>query len=119
FYFDVDPQDNSEVVRDRQNPDKIEWKVANAWPYWKIPLDYAIVTRVVNATTEQTVVVAAGITHYGTQAAGEFVTNPEYFATALKGAPRDWWRKNMQVVISTKVLAGTIGPPNVMAVLFW
>jgi hypothetical protein len=119
FYFEVDDKDQAEVVRDRQNRDNDQWKVANAWPYWKIPADYAIVTRVVNATTEQTVVVAAGITHYGTQAAGEFVTNPEYFADALKNAPRDWSRKNMQVVISTKVLAGTVGPPVVLAVHFW
>ena len=119
FYFDVDAKNSSEIVRDRQNRDKSEWKVVNAWPYWKIPADYAIVTRVVNPTTEQTIVVAPGITHYGTQAAGEFLTNPEYFADALKQAPRDGARKNMQVVLSTKVLAGTVGPPIVLAVQTW
>ena len=33
--------------------------------------------------------VSAGITQYGTLAAAEFLTNPEYFAQALKNAPRD------------------------------
>ena len=65
------------MVRDRQNPGKTDWKVVNAWPYWKIPVDYAIVSRVVDATTEQVVVVAASITHYGTQAAGELLTDPD------------------------------------------
>ncbi len=119
YYFETDHGIHAEVVRDRQHPEKNEWKVVNAWPYWRIPADYAIVTRVLNPTTEQTVVVAAGITHYGTQAAGEFLTNPAYFKEALKQAPRDWSRKNMQVVLSAKVLAGTVGPPVVMAVHFW
>jgi hypothetical protein len=118
FYFDVDLR-KTEVVRDRQNPRDEKWKIVSAWPRWNIPVDYAIVTRVRNATTEQTVVVSAGITQYGTLAAAEFLTNPEYFAEALKNAPSDWARKNMQVVLSAKVMSGTAGPPTVLAVHFW
>jgi hypothetical protein len=119
FYFDVDHQNHAEVVRDRQHPGNTDWKVVNAWPYWRIPVDYAIISRVLDATTEQMVVVVAGITHYGTQAAGEVLTNPVYFAEVVKRAPRDWSRKNMQIVLSAKVMTGTEGPPQVMAVHFW
>ena len=119
YYFDVDYQNSAEFVNDRQNPGKTDWKVFNAWPYWKIPVDYAIVSRVLNPTTEQTVVIAAGITHYGTHAAGEFLTNQVYFSEALVNAPRDWYRKNMQVVLSTKVISGANGPPKVLAAHFW
>jgi hypothetical protein len=59
------------------------------------------------------------LTHFGTQAAGEFVTNPAYFAEAIKNAPRDWRQRNMQVVLSAKVMSGTVGPPSVLAVHFW
>jgi len=38
--------------------------------------DYAIVTRVVDPTTERTVVMVAGIEGYGTLIAGEFITDP-------------------------------------------
>jgi hypothetical protein len=119
FYFDIDYRNSAEFVNDRQNPGKTEWKVVNSWPYWKIPADYAIVSRVFNPTTEQTVVIAAGITHYGTHAAGEFLANQTYFAEAVRHAPRDWYRKNMQVVLSTKVISGANGPPKVLAVHFW
>jgi hypothetical protein len=119
FYFDVDYQHSAEFVNDRQNPGKTDWKVVNSWPHWKIPADYAIVSRVLNPTTEQTVVIAAGITHYGTHAAGEFLTNQAYFSAALVAAPRDWYRKNMQVVLSTKVISGAHGPPKVVAAHFW
>jgi hypothetical protein len=119
FYFDIDYQNSAEFVNDRQNPGQTEWKVVNSWPHWNIPADYAIVSRVFNPTTEQTVVIAAGITHYGTHAAGEFLTNQAYFSEALIHAPRDWYRKNMQVVLSTKVISGANGPPKVLAVHFW
>jgi len=119
FHFELDRKAGAEIVRDTQNPGRTDWQVLHAWPYWKIPVDYAIVTRVMDRTTEQFVVVAAGITHYGTQAAGEFLSNPLYFAEALKKAPRDWSRKNMQIVLSAKVMAGTAGPPQVLEAHFW
>jgi hypothetical protein len=119
FYFDIDYQNKAEIVRDRQNPGQTEWKVVNSWPHWRIPTDYAIVSRVFNPTTGQAIVIAAGITHYGTHAAGEFITNQSYFSEALSQAPSDWYRKNVQVVLSTKVVSGTHGPPKVLAVHFW
>ena len=119
FYFDIDYAKSEATVRDRLHPGAADWKIVNEWPYRKIQTDYAIVSRVRNSTTEQTVVTAAGITHYGTTAAAEFLTNPKYFAEAVMRAPRDWSSKNMQVVLSAKVMSGTAGPPRVMAVHFW
>jgi hypothetical protein len=119
FYFDIDEQNGLLIVRDRQRPDITEWNVVNTWPHRIINVDYAIVSRVFDPTTEQTVVIAAGITHYGTKVAAEFLTNEAYFAEALINAPDNWHRKNMQVVLSTKVMSGTQGPPSVLAVHFW
>jgi hypothetical protein len=118
FYFESEG-DLANFVRDRQAPGKSDWKVVNTWPFPHPPTDYAIVSRVVNPTTEQTVVTIAGITGFGTQAAGEFLTSEAYLAEALKQAPRDWQKKNMQVVLSTRVMSGTPGPPQVLAVHFW
>jgi hypothetical protein len=119
FHFGLDRKAGAQIVRDSQNLDNADWQVVHAWPYWKIPVDYAIVTRVMDPTTEQVVVVAAGITHYGTQAAGELLSNPEYFAEAVRHAPRGWSRKNMQIVLSAKVMSGTAGPPQILKVHFW
>jgi hypothetical protein len=119
FYFEGDPKNSTALVRDRRNPGMTDWKVVEPWVNPKSQVDYAIISRVLDATTEQVVVVVAGITHLGTQAAGEFLTNPEYFAEAVKQAPHDWSRKNMQIVISAKVMRETAGPPQVTAVDFW
>jgi len=119
FYFDNDQKNQRLVVRDRTRPDNVEWNVTNVWPPHTIAVDYAIVSRVFDPTTEQMVVIAAGLTQYGTHVAAEFLTNEAYFAEALKSAPDNWQRKNLQVVLSTKVMSGTHGPPNVLAVHFW
>ena len=81
--------------------------------------DYAIVTRVFDPDTEKTVLSVAGIETYGTLAAGEFVTEPEYLGTALPAMPPDWRGKNVQFVLSTKIIDGTPGPPRALASHFW
>lgn len=70
-------------------------------------------------STEKTVISVAGIEAYGTLAAGEFVTEPEYVGATLSAAPRDWRHKNVQFVLMTKIIDGTPGPPRVLARHVW
>jgi hypothetical protein len=65
------------------------------------------------------VVVAGGLTGSGTIAAGEFLTNSGYIDAITEHAPVNWERKNVQIVISTKVIHGKSGPPNVLVTHFW
>jgi len=81
--------------------------------------DYALVTRLLDSRTGQFVVLVAGIQSYGTQAAGEFVSSPEYLEPALQKAPPDWERKNMQILLRTPVIDGLPGPPEVVAIYVW
>ena len=81
--------------------------------------DYAIVTRVFDPSTEKTVVSVAGIEAYGTLAAGESVTEPEYVGVALRSVLRDWRHRNVQFVLTTKIIDGTPAPPRVLASHVW
>lgn len=81
--------------------------------------DYAIVTRLLNSATGQFVVIVAGIRSYGTQAAGELVSSPEYLQAALQTAPPGWEGRNMQIVMQTSVTDGLPGPPQVAAIHVW
>lgn len=120
FHFETDPSTKAQIIRDRQKPGASDWKLVDAWPPGKeIQQDYALVTRVLNRTTEHTIVMIGGITQYGTEAAAEFVTDPSYFKLALAHAPSDWYRKDIQIVISTRVLSGVSGPPTVEAAFYW
>jgi len=81
--------------------------------------DYAVVTRLLNSATGQFVVIVAGIRSYGTQAAGEFVSNPEYLQEGLQTAPPGWEGRNVQIVLQTAVTDGLPGPPKVAAIYVW
>jgi hypothetical protein len=105
-------------VVDRHNPNATDWMVARSVGS-RTTQDYAIVTRVFDPTTERTVVSVAGIESYGTLAAGEFVTEPEYLGAALLREPKEWRKKNVQIVLGTKIIEGTPGPPKVLAVHYW
>lgn len=81
--------------------------------------DYAIVSRVFHPDTHAMLVELAGITQYGTDAASDLVTTPDLMADALRGAPPDWPKKNMQLVLHVKVISGAPSSPRVVATYFW
>ena len=80
--------------------------------------DYAIVSRVFHPDTHAMLVEVAGITQYGTDAAADLVTNPDLMAEALRGAPADWQKKNLQLVLHVKVISGAPSSPQVIAARF-
>ncbi len=58
-----------------------------------------------------------GLYTYGTETAGEFLTNPEPDASDGAGCAAEWKRnQNLQIVLGTTVTDGTPGPPRVLAV---
>jgi hypothetical protein len=81
--------------------------------------DYAIVARIHDNTTGQPVIIAAGISEEGTEAAGEILYNPVYLNTLLAKAPANWEQMNMEAVIETQVIEGHSGPPYILAVETW
>jgi hypothetical protein len=106
-------------IRDREHPSKAEYVLDYDTPYMSLTQDYALISRALEPTTQRMVVVAAGLTGYGTQAAGEFLTNESYMEEAVRGAPAGWERKNLQLVIATEVIKGNSGPPHVVNRHFW
>lgn len=82
-------------------------------------VDYGVVSRLLDSKSGQFLISAAGIGSPGTQAAGEIVSNPQYLEEALRTAPADWDKKNMQLVVQTNVIDSIPGPPHVVASYFW
>jgi len=106
-------------IKDQRNPSTRNRGVNYSTPYLQLTEDYAIITRVLEPMTERMVMVAGGLTGYGTMAAGEFLTNPAYLDAVAKQLPKDWEHKNIQLVISTKVIDGNSGPPKVVDQYIW
>jgi hypothetical protein len=107
------------TIRDRNHPANNDWSVDYSTPYLDVTKDYALVLRMVDPKTEQMVVVAAGITVFGTFAAGEFLTSQSEMKKLTSFAPPGWEKKNMELVLSTDVIRGRSGPATIIAAQFW
>ena len=110
-------------IVDRQNQGARQWGIDldNRNSEGKLDLheDFAIISRVLNQRTGKMLVTVGGLYGFGTQAAGQFLTDPKYL---MKFAPRlksGWESKNLQLVIRTEVIDGTPGPPELIASSVW
>ncbi|MGA2649579.1 MAG: hypothetical protein ABSF28_03605 [Terracidiphilus sp.] len=121
YNLQVDGDTHAVYIRDSRNPGLRAWE-------WKnnptnsmagslgsaVTPDYALVSRVRDVGTGRMVVLIAGLEPYGTQAAGEFVTDPDRLKT-LAGTISIASNRNLQIVLETTVTDGTPGDPRVVA----
>jgi len=117
--FGFESKDGVALLVDRKSTTKTTWATSWDLPYQKLSRDYAIVARIHDNTTGQPVIIAAGISEEGTEAAGEILYNPIYLESLLAQAPKNWEHMNMEAVIGTQVIDGHPGPPNILAVETW
>jgi hypothetical protein len=121
FSLAMDPAQRVIYIRDREHPEARQW----AWGVEHHPEesdrassktlhDYALISRTLDGETGHDVIVVGGLYIYGTQAAGEFLADPQMTPLAkdiLRGSP-----KTLQIILETTVTDGTAGPPRVVAV---
>jgi hypothetical protein len=115
------------------NPEMTEFRIvdnnAPAQSHWVINRlqqmttnnyrDFAIVARFTDDTTGKLAVIAAGVGRGGTRVAGEFLTDPTNLAPLQRAAMLAGNKKNMEVVLSTQIIEGEPGTPNIEATYFW
>lgn len=105
-------------IVDRQQPERA-WRLKNLRPGYRSDEDYLLISRILHGYSGEPLVLAAGITHAGTQAAGELLTRPDYLEAALRDAPPGWQRRNLQLVLHCKVVGNTPRPPRLVASHSW
>jgi hypothetical protein len=113
------PAPGKVIIRDTANPSSSDWSMDYTTPIPEVTRDYALVLRVLDPKTDQMVVTAAGISAFGTLAAGEFLTSARALTELKSVAPRDWNRKNAEIVLSTEMIRGKSGRPSIVATHFW
>jgi len=101
------------------NGKRTEWSIPNLPRDRRTNEDYAIVSRVFHPDTHAMLVEIAGVTQYGTDAAGDLVTNPELMTEAFQKAPAGWQAKNLQLVLRVKVISGAPTSPKVVGAWYW
>ena len=101
-------------IRDKSNPSK-KWAFELGSP----EVDHIVITRIFESKTGRMLVLAAGLSHIGTQVAGQILTNPTYLSKALHDAPHDWYKRNMQLVFRVEVYGNSAGTPTLEASNYW
>jgi hypothetical protein len=97
------------LVRDRKTGR--EWNYTPGNP----GVDYVILSRIFESKTGRMVVLAAGLSHYGTEAAGQALTDSREMQKLLKDAPKDWASRDLQLVLRVEVFGRTAGTPTLVA----
>ncbi len=118
----MDPDRHLIYIRDAQNPLSRNWSWGTNQPREPVTganspklQDFALISRIRDSETGHVVVVIGGLYTYGTEAAGEFLTNPDLMQ-AIAQAHASRGSQNLQIVLGTTVTDGTPGPPRVLAI---
>jgi hypothetical protein len=107
-------------IEDRENPGKSQWVlVRDVQQRTGTYKDYAIVARFVDPNSDQYALVVAGIARGGTVAGGEFLVDSDRVNEISHYVPKNWDRKNIEIVLETQVIEGRSGPPRIAAVHVW
>jgi hypothetical protein len=115
FGFDLSPQ--APQITDYGKPTK--WALPPRSADRHTEEDFAIVCRIFHPDTGTPLILLAGITQYGTEAAADLVSSPSRLQEAVRGLPADWPKKNVQLVLHTRVISGETAAPQVIASHVW
>ena len=103
-------------ILDRQNPSRMDWAAPMGAA---LQTDYALIVRAPDPDTGTTMLVIAGLGERGSGAAMEFVTNPKYLASVERTLPGGWDRRNIELVIQTKLVNEDWGEPQLVTTHVW
>lgn len=118
----MDPEKHVIYIRDAKNPLSRDWSWGTNQPREPVVganspkmQDFALISRIKDSETGHVVIVIGGLYTYGTEAAGEFLSDPNLMKTVdgmthLKGT-----EDRLQIVLQTTVTDGIPGPPKVIA----
>ncbi|HLK68382.1 MAG TPA: hypothetical protein VKU19_33345 [Bryobacteraceae bacterium] len=116
FRFKYTPEMKT-VIADTQG-ERQEWAIP-AKEDGSAPEDYMLVCRIRNSFTGGTLMVAAGLKQFGTEAAGRLLADPEQLGVILRQLPARWESGNLQLVLHARVIGNTPAQPEVVASHLW
>jgi hypothetical protein len=123
FTLALDVDQHLIYIRDSKNPSSRSWSWGTNQPREPVTganspklEDFALISRIRDSETGHVVVVIGGLYTYGTETAGEFLTDPNLMQAISRETRLNGTEQNLQIVLGTTVTDGTPGPPRVLAV---
>jgi hypothetical protein len=96
----------------------VRWSRDHSLPYSSAD-DYALVARFRDTTTDNWVIVLAGLGRNGTEAAAQIVTSPHYMQILKDKLGSDFGTKNVEAVVKVSVIEGKTGAPSLLVLHTW
>lgn len=119
FTFHIETVPGIGFIRDIESPDE-RLGLVRFWDRVKdFEEDFAVVSRLLDPCIGKPVVTIGGTTTLGTTAAANFITDAEHLTALEKEAPQGWHEMNLQLLLSTRIVDGSAGPPRLVATSFW
>ncbi len=105
------------MIKDQLQPGRV-WSSTKAYPRNE-DYDFALITRVFDPERKRVVIAFGGLNQFGTQAAGEFLADPAAWDELSRKLPKDWQKKNLQIVLEVDVVGRHAVNPRVVATNVW
>jgi hypothetical protein len=95
------------------------WRPVNETPGGFADQDFGLLCRLFDPASGQIVMIAAGITTFGTAGAAGLLFDPARFSELERQAPRDWKTKNFEAIVRVGIIGMATSSPQVVASYFW
>jgi hypothetical protein len=105
------------TIQDRTSPNQ-NWSITKAYPE-RSSVDYALITRIIDGERSRVVISVGGLSQFGTQAAGEFLTDEAALSTFAASVPKGWEYRNLQIVLGMTVDGRKIVNSRILATNVW
>jgi hypothetical protein len=119
FHFREIASPGFQWIEDSNNPSNKAWSLDKTDITRQVGSDYALITRAQDPTTGQWWIGIAGLTGQATLAANRFFLDPVSVSRLAAGLPKDWDKKNLQMVLDVKTVQGSAGVPRIVASYSW
>jgi hypothetical protein len=112
----MDPATGATWIEDAQNPLKHEWGINTGFHFTDTYVDYAVITRFLDRQSGNWIIAVTSLGPHGTRAAAQLITE-DSLAKSLPAGIHS--KTNIQMVLKTTVLNGSISPPQVLTLYTW
>jgi hypothetical protein len=117
LHFGYDAQ-GAPAVLDSADPSRL-WSIPSKEDNGIASEDYFLVCRLANSPSGKLMVVAGGLTQFGTEAAGRFLIDSGRLDDALRRMGRNWQSRNVQVLFHAKVVGNSPSASELIAWHVW
>ena len=119
FRFQEDAKSHVRWIADANNPSSTAWAIDTAVSMGETNHDFVLVTRALDTTTGRWWIAIGGLSGWGTIDVNQTLLDADFMSKLSSSLPRDWDKKNLQIVFALNLVNGSAGVPRVVTTQVW